>query len=184
MQVLATQGLAACTGRQVAAVGHLTKSAIHYYFADMDVLIDRAMGEHVANFAANLRKAADLSTDPVDSFWNVISEYLATFRDQPNITYLWLEYWVDAVRKGRLTAIDACNQEVTAVLTERLEALDNPRPADAAQGIFVFLLGEVLAQLSTPAHTGRTCQRIAALTGIDTAPPKPALGRFQAVPVQ
>jgi hypothetical protein len=36
-------GLAACTVREVAAAGPLTKSAIHYYFyfADMDVLIDQ-----------------------------------------------------------------------------------------------------------------------------------------------
>ncbi len=169
MRLLATEGLAACTGRQIAAAGHLTKSVIHYYFADMDVLIDRAMSRHVANFAANLREAADLSDDPVHRFWNVIDAYLATFRDQPNVTYLWFEYWVDAVRKGRLAAIDALNEEVTAVLIERLEALGDAQPSDTAQAIFVFLLGEVLAQPTTPAPPGRTCARIAALTGIARA---------------
>jgi hypothetical protein len=56
----------------------------HYYFADVDVLIDRAMSQHVGNFAANLRTAASGAATPSAAFWSVIETYLATFREQPS----------------------------------------------------------------------------------------------------
>jgi DNA-binding transcriptional regulator YbjK len=144
MRVLATRGLAACTAREVAAAGPLTKSAIHYYFADMDVLVDRAMAQHVANFEAGLRAGATATTDPLDAFWKVVEAYLATFRDQPHVTHLWFEYWIDASRKGRTDAVDAQNARITALLEERLRAAGAPDPAGSGRAIFVYLLGAIL----------------------------------------
>jgi AcrR family transcriptional regulator len=172
MHVLATQGLAACTAREVAAAGPLTKSAIHYYFADMDVLIDRAMAEHVANFEASLRSAGAASPDPVASFWNITDAYLATFRDQPHVTYLWLEYFADAARKGRTSAIAQLNERIIAVLAEQLEAAQVNAPAEAARAVFVFLLGAIQDQASNdPPAPEQTHKHIAALAGLTPAGP-------------
>jgi DNA-binding transcriptional regulator YbjK len=169
MRVLADKGLAACTVREIAAAGPLTKSAIHYYFSDVDVLIDQAMTQHVANFAANLRSAASAATTANAAFWSIIETYLATFREQPSITYLWFEYWVDAARKRRLDAVDAMNQQVITVLAEQLARLNVANPDATATHVFVLLLGEVIAQ-PTGLAEGQTCRRIAAMVGIDTPP--------------
>jgi AcrR family transcriptional regulator len=165
MRVLADKGLAACTVREISAAGPLTKSAIHYYFTDVDVLIDRAMSRHVANFAAGLRTAAGVAV-PSTAFWSIIGAYLATFRDQPSVTYLWFEYWVDAARKGRIDAIDAMNQQVVAVIAEQLTRLGIADPDTAATNVYVLLLGEVVAQ-PTGIVGRQTCHRIAAMLGID-----------------
>jgi DNA-binding transcriptional regulator YbjK len=165
MHVLATRGLAACTAREVAAAGPLTKSAIHYYFADMDVLIDRAMDRHVANFETDLRATAADATDPLVAFWAVVDAYLATFRDQPHISYLWLEYWVDASRKGRTAAVEAQNARITALLTERLRAAGAGDPPGAARAVFVFLLGAILDH-----SLGRIRAHVAALAGLPATP--------------
>jgi DNA-binding transcriptional regulator YbjK len=166
MHVLATRGLAACTAREVAAAGPLTKSGIHYYFADMDVLIDRAMAQHVANFEAGLRAGAADADDPHTAFWAVVDAYLATFRDQPHVTHLWLEYWIDAARKGRTAAVEAQNARITALLAERLLAAGAGDPAESARAIFVYLLGAIL----DPAVSGeRVRVHVAALAGL--APP-------------
>src|SRR5216110_2297491 len=69
--VLARDGLGGCTVRAIADAGPLTKSAVHYYFADLDVLIDRAMAAHIASFEASLRNAAAAAPDPAASFWNI-----------------------------------------------------------------------------------------------------------------
>jgi DNA-binding transcriptional regulator YbjK len=167
MGVLATRGLAACTAREVAAAGPLTKSAIHYYFADMDVLIDRAMAQHVANFEAGLRAGATGADDPRGAFWTVVDAYLATFRDQPQITRLWMEYWIDASRKGRTGAVEEQNARITALLAERLRATDAPDPAEAARAIFVFLLGAILDP-TISAERVRT--HVAALAGLGPDP--------------
>jgi AcrR family transcriptional regulator len=151
--------------REVAAAGPLTKSAIHYYFADMDVLIDRAMAAHVANFETALRDAAAASPDPPAGFWNIIDAYIATFRDRPHVTRLWLEYWADASRKGRANMIAELNGRITALLTGHLRAADVPRPADTAHGVFHILAGAILDQ-PNPAVDGQARKHIAALTGL------------------
>lgn len=43
--VLARDGLAGCTTRSVADASPLTKSAIHYYFSDINDIIDAAVAE-------------------------------------------------------------------------------------------------------------------------------------------
>jgi AcrR family transcriptional regulator len=165
MRVLAGQGLAACTVREVAAAGPLTKSAVHYYFADMDVLIDRAMAAHVANFEAALRDAAAAAPDPPASFWNIIDAYLATFRDRPHVARLWLEYWADASRKGRVSMIAELNGRITALLAGHLRAAGVPGAADTAHGVFLILAGTILDQPS-PGADGQARKHIAALAGL------------------
>lgn len=165
MRVLAGQGLAACTVREVAAAGPLTKSAVHYYFADMDVLIDRAMAAHVANFEAALREAAAAAPDPPASFWNIIDAHIATFRDRPHVARLWLEYWADASRKGRASMIAELNGRITTLLAGHLRAAGVPRPVDTAHGVFLILAGTILDQPS-PAADGQARKHIAALTGL------------------
>jgi DNA-binding transcriptional regulator YbjK len=163
MHVLATRGLAACTAREVAAAGPLTKSAIHYYFTDMDVLIDRAMARHVANFEADLRAAAAQGDDPRTGFWSVVDAYLATFRDRPEVTRLWLEYWIDSSRRGRTAAVEEQNARITALLAERLRAADAADPAESARAIFVYLLGAILDPTISAA---RVRAHVAALAGL------------------
>lgn len=165
MRVLAGQGLAACTVREVAAAGSLTKSAIHYYFADMGVLIDRAMAAHVANFETALRDAAAAAPDAPASFWNIIDAYIATFRNWPHVARLWLEYWADASRNGRANMIAELNGRITALLAGHLRAAGVPRPADCAHGVFLILVGAILAQPS-PAADSQARKHIAALTGL------------------
>ncbi|WP_179251302.1 TetR/AcrR family transcriptional regulator [Enemella evansiae] len=167
MAVLAEKGLAACTAREIAAAAPLTKSAIHYYFADLDVLIDRAMAQLVRNFAANLADAATAKPDAKTAFWSIVETYLATFRDRPNVTYLWFEYWVDAARKGRQDAIDQMSQQVITVLHDALKQLALPDPETAARHVFVLLLGEVIAQPAAVTPTDQTCRRIAAMVGLE-----------------
>jgi DNA-binding transcriptional regulator YbjK len=163
MHVLATRGLAACTAREVAAAGPLTKSAIHYYFADMDVLIDRAMARHVANFEAGLRAGAAQADDPRTAFWNVVDAYLATFRDRPEVTHLWLEYWIDSSRRGRTTAVEEQNARIAALLAERLRAAGTADPAESARAIFVYLLGAILDRA---VEGERVHAHVAALAGL------------------
>jgi DNA-binding transcriptional regulator YbjK len=42
-RVLARDGLAGCTARAVARASPLTKSAMHYYFRDIDDVVDQAV---------------------------------------------------------------------------------------------------------------------------------------------
>lgn len=167
-RVLATRGLGGCTAREIAAAGPLTKSAIHYYFADMDVLIDQAMAGHVAAFEAQLRVAGDAGSGPLERFWATVDAYLATFRDRPSVAHLWFEYWIDAARKNRLGAIGQMNDRVAALFGERLEALGvSPAAAvDKGRAVLVYLTGAIVGQTAGPESAKRVRADIAALVGL------------------
>jgi AcrR family transcriptional regulator len=169
MGVLATKGLAGCTAREIAGAGPLTKSAIHYYFADMDDLIDRAMAEHVAAFDAALRAVGTGGDDPVSSFWKTIEAYLATFRDRPHVAYLWFEYWIHSSRQGRLAPVRQMHGQVAALLAERLAAAGVPAPAETARAVLVYLLGAIVEQSVDPHAAGEAGAHVARLTGLPAA---------------
>jgi DNA-binding transcriptional regulator YbjK len=168
MGVLASSGLDGCTVRDVAAAGPLTKSAIHYYFADMDDLIDRAMGEHISAFEAALREAGIPGDDPGSSFWCTVDRFLETFRDRPNVAHLWFEYWINASRKGRRDAITAMTGKVTAVLAARLSTAGVPAPDDVARRLQIYLSGAIIEQSINPGGVQRIYGDIAELTGLHT----------------
>ena len=148
--VLARDGLAGCTVRAIADAGPLTKSAIHYYFADIDVLIDRAMAAHINAFAAGLREVAAKYEDPRERLFAVLEEYLAVFAGNPNAAFVWFEYWVAAGRAQHPQAIDAMLTSVTELLAELLGPLDVDDPRARARALQSYLLGTIVQQRVRP----------------------------------
>jgi DNA-binding transcriptional regulator YbjK len=144
--VLARDGLAGCTVRAIAEAGPLTKSAIHYYFADIDVLIDRAMAAHINAFVASLREVAAHHEDHSDRLFAVLEAYLDAFSAQPNAAFLWFEYWIAAGRAQHPQAIDAMLTTITELLAELLGPLDVDDPRDRARALLSYLLGAIVQQ--------------------------------------
>jgi DNA-binding transcriptional regulator YbjK len=148
--VLARDGLAGCTVRAIADAGPLTKSAVHYYFADIDVLIDRAMAAHINTFAADLRTVAEKHEDPRERLFAVTEAYLAEFAERPNGAFLWFEYWIAAGRAQHPQAIDAMLTSITELLIELLSPLDVDDPRARARALLSYLLGAVVQQRVRP----------------------------------
>ncbi len=148
--VLARDGLAGCTVRAIADAGPLTKSAIHYYFADIDVLIDRAMAAHINAFAAGLRHVAERHDEPRARLFAVIEEYLSVFAANPNAAFLWFEYWIAAGRAQHPQAIDAMLTSLTELFAELLGPLDVDDPRARARALLSYLLGTVVQQRVRP----------------------------------
>jgi AcrR family transcriptional regulator len=148
--VLARDGLAGCTVRAIADAGPLTKSAIHYYFADIDVLIDRAMAAHITTFTAELRAVGEKYDDPRERLFEVTRAYLAEFAERPNGAFLWFEYWIAAGRAQHPQAIDAMLTSVTELFAELLAPLDVDDPRARARALLSYLLGAVVQQRVRP----------------------------------
>jgi AcrR family transcriptional regulator len=145
-RVLATEGLAGCSVRAIAEASPLTKSAIHYYFADIDALVDEAMAGHIAAFLARVRESAARETGAAERFWAAIEGYLGTFDENPGAALLWYDYWIAAARQDRLEPVDRMNRDVVALLTDLLEAVPVPDAAVRAEAVFSTLLGLVVRQ--------------------------------------
>jgi len=153
--VLARDGLAGCTARAVADASPLTKSAINYYFASMDEIIDLAVAAHVEAMLAALRAVAARERDPYQRLHAVLRAYLDTFADQPHAAYLWFEYWIAAARRGATVPAEAMLAAVRELLTELLAGLRAAagRPADpalAASALLSWLLGTLVQQQVGP----------------------------------
>lgn len=153
--VLARDGLSGCTARAVADASPLTKSAINYYFASMDEIIDLAMTAHVEAMLAALRAVAARERDPYQRLHAVLRAYLDTFADQPHAAYLWFEYWIAAARRGATVPAEAMLAAVRELLTELLAGLRAAagRPADpalAASALLSWLLGTLVQQQVGP----------------------------------
>jgi AcrR family transcriptional regulator len=149
-RVLATEGLAGCSVRAIADASPLTKSAIHYYFADIGALVDEAMAGHISAFLSRVREAADREPRPADRFWAAIEAYLGAFAENPGAALLWYDYWIDSARQGRLEPIDRMNRDVLALLTDLLAAAEVPDAANRADAVFSALLGLVVRQSIGP----------------------------------
>jgi AcrR family transcriptional regulator len=159
-EVLARDGLAGCTARAVAEASPLTKSAINYYFASMDEIIDLAVAAHVEAMLVALRQTAEQHRDPYRRLHAVVQAYLDTFADQPHAAYLWFEYWIAASRRqapapvaAMLDAVrDLLAELLGDLLTQRPEATGRPGPdlAQAANALLSWLLGSIVQQQVHP----------------------------------
>ena len=161
-EVLATQGLAACTARAVADASPLTKSAIHYYFHDIDEIVDEAMAAHVDAMLANLRRAAGEPAEhaePDERLWRVVEAYLATFAEQPNAAFLWFEYWMAASRRAAPHRPAAMLEKMCVLLAEAL-----PGAEDTAHQILSWLLGTIVQQHLRPRPATELRDELAKLT--------------------
>ncbi|MFE3258763.1 TetR/AcrR family transcriptional regulator [Nocardia sp. NPDC059229] len=149
-QVLARDGLAACTARSVAEASPLTKSAVHYYFDDIHELVDLAMRDHVTAMVTVLRQAADAESDPGQKLWAVVDAYLRTFAEQPNAAFLWFEYWIDTGRRKSADAVGATLDDMHTLLSDITAQLPVEDPTATARMLMSWLLGTVVQQQVQP----------------------------------
>ena|SRR5215217_1929856 len=144
--VLLRDGLAGCTARAIAQEGPLTKSAIHYYFDDLDVLIDRAMAAHVNEFLATLRRIALKHEEPRIRLFEVLRAFLDAFSERSTSAFLWFEYWIAASHAEHLRAVDVMLRSMTELLTELLSAVGGDDPRARARALLSYLLGTIVQQ--------------------------------------
>jgi AcrR family transcriptional regulator len=157
--VLARDGLAGCTARAVAEASPLTKSAMHYYFRDVDEVIDQAMSAHLEAFLQALRETAEREKDPGRRLWRVVDAYLATFAGQPHAARLWFEYWIALSRRNASAPIRGDLARVGTLFGTLLADAGHPRPAETADLVVSWLLGAVVRQDVTSEENGQPGRR-------------------------
>ena len=168
-EILARDGLTACTARAVAEQGPLTKSAIHYYFDDMDEIIDAAMARHMSGCIDRIAEASSRHDSPPDRFWAAVQAYLEIFTQRPNAAFLWFSYWVDVGQKGRLEPIDRMHQTMIGVLRDLLADIPVDDAPSRAHALFSYLLGTLMQQAVRPLPFAELKPQIATVCGLDPA---------------
>ncbi|MCD2196699.1 TetR family transcriptional regulator [Actinomycetospora endophytica] len=165
---LARDGVAGCTARAVADASPLTKSAIHYYFRDIDEIVDAAVAAHLEAMLTGLREVARSYTDPEQRLRAVVTAYLDTFAERPYAAFLWFEHWIAAGRRGERASTEGMLTSVESLFDELLAAA---RPVGARQdsrALVSWLLGTVVQQHVRPldaAELGAEVGRILGAVG-------------------
>ena len=145
-RILLAGGPAACTSRAVADESGLTKGLIHYYFETVDEIVDEAMRSLLAELFDRLRATAARHTEPPERFWAVVEDYVAVYAEEPQLTLLWFDYWVRAIRAGRRDEVEAVNDGLVALLTELLSDASVPDPAARARAVLAYVIGVLVRQ--------------------------------------
>lgn len=165
--VLLREGLDGCTARTLAEESSFSRSAIHYYFAGMDEIVDAAMSSHLEHFVADLRAAAAPVQDPVERFWAVTERYHRVLGNQPELTMLWFDYSIAAVRAGRPEPAIAIEVALREILAELLRACGVRDWKVRSEAVLAFMIGTTLRRVLHPGSPVRDVRKqLAGISGI------------------
>lgn len=173
VEVLLREGVHGCTVRSIAAAAAVSKGAVHYYFRDVDEIIDLAMSHATEGWIAWLRSAT--APDPAVAltatgrFWRVMAACLEPFAQGDRaLMPLWLEYWATCTRAERIEPLHAVQALLVAYVAELLGAARVKDAEGRALAVTSYLFGAGM-QESVVTIPLRSIQRdIAALSGLRT----------------
>lgn len=100
--VLRHEGWAGCTARAISDASPLTKSALHYYFDDVDEVVELAFRRVIDEGLSAVEAAAAVCDDPIDALWSAARAFLemgGTGAGRP--VTLWIEAQAATARSPR-----------------------------------------------------------------------------------
>ena len=156
LEVMARQGIAGTTVRDVAAELGTSSGLIHHYFDSMDDLLAEAFARVAGRDLAEMRDAVERGSGPVERLSLFFDVYART--EETSILQVWLDAWAEASRRPTIQQISRhLNEEWHALLVEILRegvaqgAMASDDPVSAAWRILSLLDGLMLQAV---AHDG------------------------------
>lgn len=161
------RGIFQCTTRNIADASPLTKSAIHYYYADVDEIIDLAMARLLRRRFEDVSTSAE-GLEPAEAFWTALSSYL--WPNSFSVRGIWYEWYVrNTLQKHEPEKIAEAVRPFQE-LFERLLIAAGSENASAKMTEFTALLyGTMLLQGIRPIDRSEIFRYIARI--MDLAPP-------------
>jgi len=176
VEVLLHEGVHGCTVRSIAATAGVSKGAVHYYFCDVEDIIDQAMLKAARIWIQWLGTGGspglERPASPIQLFWDAMSICLAPFaHGDRSLMPLWLEYWAMRSRANRIEPLQVLQELMISYVTELLGAAGVADAPERAFGLTAYLFGVSMQEsiVSIPKQT--VMGHIAALCGLD--PPEP-----------
>ncbi|MCX7619781.1 MAG: TetR/AcrR family transcriptional regulator [Acidimicrobiales bacterium] len=175
VSLLLAEGVHACTVRAVAARAGVANGSVHYYFRDIEEILDLAMERATDVWISWLTGIAEQAPSPQRAFWAVMKACREPFAaGDRSILPLWLEYWAACMRAGRTGPIATLHQRLVALVAELLVAagLDTATALEKARAINAYLFGIAMHDAAGLTPLGTVLRHLGALSGLD--PPSPA----------
>ena len=181
-EVLRTRGLSACTARSIAGAGPLTKSALHYYFDDIDEVIDLAFRSLMDSFYERLAAIAAEALTAQEALWSTARAYLHLGTDRPGsgghrVPMLWFEMQVAATRAGNLDTVRAITERVLQLFVHLVADTGTARPTQTGTALMNALIGIVVRADMDEIDLDAELCAVAALLGLFPPAPAPVAAR-------
>jgi AcrR family transcriptional regulator len=163
MQVLRTGGMAACTARAIADASPLTKSALHYYFADTSEIIDVAFRRLMEQFLERVQDAAAVAPDPLSALWAATETYLRLGADRPDrVPMFWFEMQTVAVREHRAETVTELSLRAERFFTNLVAATGMPNAEALGSAWLSALVGAIVRLAMLPRPVDRLLEELSA----------------------
>ncbi len=170
VEVLRTQGVAACSARAIADASPLTKSALHYYFDDVTEIVDLAFQRLMDGFLDRIEKAAADETDPDSALWAAARTYLRLGSDRPGrVPMLWFDYHLDAIRRGDTATVTRLTDDTQALFRRLVVATGVPNADARAGALFSALIGTVVRDTMRHEDSEAVLDELATAVGLPRA---------------
>lgn len=168
VHVLLDAGVHGCTVRAIAARAGVSKGVVHYYFADVDEVVDLAMLHATRAWIAWLQTAGEEgATSPLDGFWRVVRASMEPFaRGDRMIMPLWLEYWSARMRAGRVGPLREVQGLLVGYIHDLLEAAGVDDAGRRAEAVTGFLFGVAMQHAVSPVAIEAVTRHVADLAGV------------------
>jgi AcrR family transcriptional regulator len=173
--LIAEEGLAACTVRAVAQRSGLTKSTVHYYFDDANELVDLSVNEIFQRMACFARESV-LAAEGVAGVAFLVRLFMGRAEAPQEVTFresmLWPAYTAHAWKRGATASILADLDALLRVFElamERAGVVQLEVPM-RAMSVHNYLLGAMIRNMIAALPQHEVAQAVSALAGLQLDP--------------
>lgn len=173
--MLLDKGVHGCTVRAIATRAGVSKGVLHYYFDDVDEVLDQAMLRAIRAWIAHVAGQAEKEhATPAESFWTAVLASLDPFaHGDRTLMPLWLEYWAACSRSRRTAPLIEAQAILTSYVEGLLAACGVAGAGDTAVAVTAYLLGTASFEAVAPVPQRAIRRHVAALSGL-AEPSRPA----------
>lgn len=170
--LIAKEGLSACTIRAVADSSGLTKSTVHYYFDDANELVDLSVNEIMQRLARHAREAVLAAPDATSAVEFLVRLFMGRGTTPPDLVFresmLWPAYTAHAWRRDAKASILQGLETLRRVFQLALERAPMPasEAAERANSVHNYLLGAMIRNMIEPIGRAEIARAVAALSGL------------------
>jgi AcrR family transcriptional regulator len=176
--LIAEQGLSACTIRAVAERSGLTKSTVHYYFDDANELIDLSVSEIFQRMARHARESVIAAGDGVAGLEFLVRLFLGRAKTPRDVMFrqsmLWPAYTAHAWKRGATAAILNNLEALRRVFDLAMDqaGIRGLEGTEKANSVHNYLLGAMIRNMIDPLPRAEVASAVSALSGLDVDPRK------------
>ncbi len=177
VSVLLAHGVRSCTVRSIAMEAKTSKGIVHYYFSDVDEIIDAAMLKAVSLWIELISRDENLGNldtqdGPVrnskERFWRFISKSMEPFaHGDRTMMPLLLEYWAISTRRQRLDPLRKVQNGLVQFVSRLLASCDVDNSERIALAVTSYLIGVNMLEIVERVSESEILDSIALLTGLE-----------------